>query len=161
MYRNLTQSITTFALAIGLIACSGDDGTTGGSGSTSAGSSTGSSSTGDDSASGTSSGSTGGSAGSSTGTTGGSSTGGATTGTDTGTGTGTTGGANACEACVQEKCATEVEACAADQVCACWQECFMQPGSTEESCTMECGMPSAAFQDLATCVVSSCTQECQ
>ncbi len=159
MYRNLIQSITTFALAIGLVACSGDDGTTGGSGSTSAGSSTGSSSTGGDSSTGSTSGSTSSTGGSSTGSTGSSSTGGASTGTDTGTGT--TGGANACEACVLTQCAAEVDACAADQVCACWQECFMQPGSTEESCTMECGMPSAAFQDLAACVVSSCTQECQ
>ncbi len=149
-----------FGCFLAFTACSGDDGGDSGpsSSSTTGTTTVSTTSTGstDSTTTGTATGtSTGGDSGSaSTGSTG------ATTAATTGTDTGTAGG-NGCEACIMTACAGPFGACIADQTCACWVDCLMQPGTDDATCEANCGAAPPLLLELASCMTANCADACQ
>ena len=76
--------------------------------------------------------------------------------TDTGT---PTGGAMACEMCIEMQCGDEIAACAADMDCACWIDCINM-GNDQGMCFGMCGPPPMELPAIADCIDAECAEAC-
>ena len=70
--------------------------------------------------------------------------------------------ADACQMCMAANCCDEITACADDEDCTCFTNCIGE-GTPPQQCVQMCmvnPMQNQALQDLRTCNLDNCADEC-